>query len=81
MLFCRLDPGLVLPVALFRLVLAILFVSILLLLVERGLTFGATMTSASGDNFKKATLPGGAGVTDVTETFAVDVGDRWRVKG
>ena len=67
--------------ALLRLVLVVLLLSTLLAFVKRELTFGATMTSASGDNFRKATLPGAGGVIAVTETFAVEVGDRWRVKG
>ncbi|KAI5307740.1 hypothetical protein KEM55_007543 [Ascosphaera atra] len=43
--------------------------------------FGATMTSASGPTLAKGTFDGGAGVRPVTVMFAVDVGDRWRVKG
>lgn len=40
------------------------------------LSFGATMTSALGAIFTKLTDVGGAGSTEVTMMFAVDVGDR-----
>ena len=43
---------------------------------KRGRTLGAIITSASGDNFRKAAWEGGAGDTEVMETFAVEVGDR-----
>lgn len=39
------------------------------------------MTSASGAIFAKAEAVGAGGVRDVIIMFAVEVGERWRVRG
>jgi len=43
--------------------------------------FGATMTSASGEIFANGEVFDGAGVSEVTTTFAVDVGERCNASG
>ena len=48
---------------------------------ERGRVFGATMTSASGEILANGDVDGRAGVRELTITFAVDVGERWSVRG
>ena len=39
------------------------------------------ITSASGANFAKGTEDANAGTSEVTMTLAVEVGERWRVRG
>jgi len=43
--------------------------------------FGATITSASGDSFANGDAEGNSGTSDVTMILAVEVGDRWSVRG
>jgi len=69
------------PPALLRLALATLRLSLALPGRADCRVFGATMTSASGEIFTKAWPPDGAGVSDVTTTFAVDVGVKCSVSG
>jgi hypothetical protein len=50
-------------------------------LVDLWRTLGATITSASGAIFANAVAAGTVGVSPVMKILAVDVGDRWRVRG
>lgn len=72
---------LLLPLTLFWLLLVVLRFSPLLALPDFGRTFGATMTSASGEILAKGDVEGGTGVREVTVMFAVEVGERCSVSG
>ena len=74
-----LDP--LLPPALFRLFPEALRVSPRELLPVFDLTFGATMTSASGAIFANGDVFEGRGVREVTTILAVDVGERCNASG
>jgi hypothetical protein len=45
------------------------------------LDFGATITSASGDNFANSEEEGSSGTREVIIIFAVEVGERCSVRG
>ena len=72
---------LLLSPTLLRLLLVVLRFSPLLALPVFGRTFGATITSASGAILAKGDVVGGAGVSEVTTIFAVEVGERCKVSG
>ena len=69
------------PLWLLRPALVMLRLSLVDERVTFGRTLGATMTSASGAIFANADVDGAGGVSDVIIMFAVEVGDRWRVRG
>jgi hypothetical protein len=70
-----------LPPALLRPVLVILLLFVSLLCEIWGRVFGATITSASGPTLTKGEEIDKLGEISRTTTFAVEVGERWRVKG
>jgi hypothetical protein len=72
----RIEPVPLRPAALLRLMLAILPVSLRLERASLALAFGATMTSASGDNFRNGVSEPAGGAREVTVILAVEVGER-----
>ena len=69
------------PPALLRLALAMLLLCVRSAFAERGRSFGATITSASGDSLTNCTVDGCGGVRELTMMFAVEVGERCSVNG
>lgn len=74
------EPGVLFPPTLLRLVLAILWLVVRPFCGIRACVLGATITSASGAIFANGAVDGRLGESDVTMMFAVDVGDKCNVK-